>query len=104
MSLESEIKCPHCGKWSKWTGKVDARCPYCGEYLEPGRVQHAEDVKTNYDKARKSGFLVIKSTDDPIVKILKEFVNWIRWTTFYGISVIYIIIAFLVIVYGLVMI
>jgi hypothetical protein len=104
MSQVSEIKCPGCGKWSEWTGKVDARCPHCGAYLEPGRFQHAEDLKVNLEKSRKSGFLVVKSTDDPIVRIFKEFVNWIRWTTFYGISVIYFIIAFMVIVYGLVMI
>lgn len=103
MSQVSEIKCPNCGKWSKWTGKIDAKCPHCGAYFEPGRLHYAEEQKNIKEKARTTGFLVIKKDDDPVIRLLKEIGSWIRWTTFYGISVIYIIIAVMVILYGLVM-
>jgi len=103
MSQKSEIKCPNCGQWSVWLGNRDAKCPHCGAYLDPGRYQHAEEQKITYEKNRKAGYLVIHKTDDPIIKILKEFVNWIRWGTFYGISIIYVVIAVMIILYGLVM-
>jgi hypothetical protein len=103
MSVD-EIKCPHCGKWSNRAGTIDERCPYCDHHLEPGRFRYAEEQKMMAQRNRQEGFMVIKKDDDPIVKILKEIVNWVRWTTFYGISVIYIIIAVIVILYGLVMI
>jgi len=99
-----EIKCPHCGQWSNWTSKIEETCPHCGEHLDPGRFHYAEEQKVIYARNRKDGFMVIKGDDDPIIKILKEIVNWVRWTTFYGISVIYIVIAVMVILYGLVMI
>jgi hypothetical protein len=103
MSQKSEIKCSNCGKWSVWTGKMDEKCPDCGAYLDPGRYHYAEEHKITYEKNRKSGYLVIHKTDDPIIKILKEFTNWLRWGTFYGISIIYIVIAIAIILYGVVM-
>jgi len=79
------------------------RCPNCDAYLEPGRFLYAEEKKINKESARKNSYLLIKETDDPVVQMLKQFVNWVRWTTFYGISVIYFVIAILVVLYGLAM-
>lgn len=103
MSQVSEIKCPNCGKWSQWTGKIEATCPHCGAHLEPGRMHYAEEQKIIRERNRNDGFMAIKKDDDPVVRLFKEFVSWLRWTTFYGISVIYIVIAVMVILYGLVM-
>ena len=103
MSQLSEIKCPSCGKWSEWTGKMNEKCPHCGAHFDPGRLQYAEEIRINTERNRENSYLVIKDTDDPLVQMFKQFVNWLRWATFYGISVIYFIIAFMVIVYGLVM-
>jgi hypothetical protein len=103
MSQISEIKCPVCGKWSKWTSKMDEKCPNCNAYLDPGRLQYAEEKRINTEKNRKNSYLIIKDTDDPVVQMLKQFVNWLRWSTFYGISVIYFVVAIMVILYGLVM-
>jgi hypothetical protein len=104
MSQVSEIKCPACGEWSKWTNKIDERCPKCGAYLNPARLQYEEEKRITTEKIRKNSFLVIKGTDDPIIQMGKQFINWLGWTTFYGISVIYFVIAIMIIVYGLVMI
>jgi predicted amidophosphoribosyltransferase len=103
MSKLSEIKCPVCGKWSEWTGKMDERCPHCNAHLDPGRLQYAEEQRINIEKNKENSYLVLKDTDDPIVQMFKQFVHWLRWATFYGISVVYIIIAVMVILYGLVM-
>src|ERR1700722_9192987 len=103
MSQISEIKCPSCGKWSEWTSKIDEKCPHCGAHLDPGRLHYAEQTKMNTEKAKQNSYLVINKADDPIINILKQFVNWLRWTTFYGISVIYFVIAIMVVVFGLVM-
>jgi len=103
MSQLSEIKCPSCGTWSKWTGKMDEKCPNCGAYLDPGRLQYAEEIRIKTEKTKENSYLVIKDTDDPVVQMFKQFVNWLRWSTFYGISVIYFVIVIVVVLYGLVM-
>ncbi|WP_295671667.1 hypothetical protein [uncultured Mucilaginibacter sp.] len=102
MSQVSEIKCPVCGEWSKWTSKIDEKCPHCHSYLDPGRLQYAEDKKINAEANFKNSYLVISETDDPIVQMGKQFANWLRWTTFYGISVVFFIIAIMLILFGLV--
>jgi len=103
MSQISEIKCPGCGKWSEGTGKIDEKCPHCGAYYNPGRVHYAEQTRINTARNKENSYLLIKDTDDPLVNMGKQFLNWLRWTTFYGISVIYFVIALMVVVFGLVM-
>src|ERR1700733_7751414 len=103
MSQVSEIKCPVCGKWSEWTGKIDEKCPHCHAHLDAGRLHYAEEKRIHSENSKKNSYLVINKTDDPVMQILKQFVNWLRWGTFYGISVIVFVIAIMVVVYGLVM-
>ena len=103
MSQVSEIKCPACGEWSKWTNKVDEKCPECNAYFNHGRVQYEEENRINTERIKKNSYLITKDTDDPVIHMLKQFINWLRWTTFYGISAIYFVIAIMVVVYGLVM-
>ena len=104
MSQVSEIKCPICGEWCKWTSKIDEKCPNCHERLDPGRFQYAEEKRINTERDRDNSYLIIKDTDDPIVQMFKQFIGWLRWTTFYGISVVFFVIAIMVIVFGLAMI
>ncbi len=103
MSQVSEIKCPVCGKWSNWTGKVDETCPNCNAHLDPGHLQYAEERKRNAESIKKDSYLIVKDTDDTIVQMGKQFIGWLKWGTFYGISVIYFFIAFMIVVFGLVM-
>lgn len=103
MSQINEIKCRNCGHWVTWNCRIDDKCPNCGAYLEPERYLHAEERKIAEEHKRTSGYLVIKDTDDNLTQIFKEFVNWLRWGTFYGISIIYVIIAIAVVLYGLVL-
>jgi hypothetical protein len=101
MSQVSEIKCSVCGKWCKWTSKIDEKCPNCGAYLDPGRLQYAKENKITAERDRENSYMLTKDTDDPIVQMLKQFINWLRWGTFYGISVIVFIVAIMVILFGL---
>ena len=102
MSQLSEIKCPVCGKWCNWTSKIDEKCTHCNAHLDPGRFMYAEEKKSKAEMNIKDSYLLVKDTDDPIVQMAKQFTNWLRWTTFYGISVMFFIIAFMVILFGLV--
>lgn len=101
MSQINEIKCPVCGKWNKWTGKIDEKCPACHAYFDPGRFQYAEENRISTETNLKNSYLVISENDDPVVQMGKQFLNWLRWTTFYGISVVFFIIAFMIILFGL---
>jgi len=102
MSQVNEIKCPVCGKWSNGTGKIDEKCPHCNSRLNPARFQYEEERRMNTERIQGNSYLVMKDSDDTIVQMGKEFVNWIRWGTFYGLSVIYIFIALVLLVFGLV--
>ena|SRR3569833_592471 len=99
-----EIKCPHCARWGVRNGQMDDKCIYCGRYLEEERFFHARQKIADDANKRENDYFKIKSTDDTIVETFKQFVNWIRWGTIYGVSVIFFIIVFMIILYGLVMI
>jgi len=103
MSQITEIKCPVCGKWSSWTDKTAEKCPHCNAQFEPGRLQYAREKKLNDERALKDSYLLINDSDDTIVEMSKEFLNFLRWTTFYGMTIIYIIIAAMIIIFGLIM-
>ena len=104
MSQVSEIKCPVCEKWSNSTGKMDERCPNCNTQYNAGRLQYVEENRVNAIRMKENSYFVIKDTDDPIMQMFKQFTNWLRWATFYGISVIYVAIALMIIVFGLAMV
>lgn len=104
MSQLSEIKCPVCGKWCEWTSKIDEKCPHCGALLDPRRFRYAEERRINIERDKENSDLFLKDTQDPILLMLKQFINWLRWTTFYGVSVIVFIIVIMIVVYGLAMI
>ena len=103
MSQVDEIKCPACGKWCNWTGKVNEKCPNCGSLLDSEHFQYAEEKRIYAEKNQGSSYLVIKDTDDTIVQMAKQFVNWLKWTTFYGLSIVYVFLAILLVLFGLVM-
>ena len=102
MSQVSEIKCPSCKKWSNWTGKIDAKCPHCGALLDSEHFKYAEEKRIRIAQDKENGYLLIHEADDPLIKMWKEFINWLRWTTFYGISVIYVFIAIILLLFGIV--
>jgi len=104
MDQLSEIKCPVCAKWCSWTSKIDEKCPNCGAHLDPGRFRYAEEKRMVAERDKQNSELYLKDTSDPIMLMIKQFIHWLRWTTFYGISVIVFIIVILIVVYGLAMI
>ena len=102
MSQVSEIKCSVCGEWCKWNNQIDEKCPHCQAYLDPGRYQYAQEKKSHTEANRQSSYLLVNDTDDPIVQMAKQFFNWLRWGTIYGVSVLVFIVAILLVAFGLV--
>lgn len=102
MSQVSEMKCPVCGKWCNWTSKIDARCPNCNAQLHSARYKYEEERRMNTERIKTTGYLIVKDSDDPVVQMVKQFINWLRWTTFYGVSIIFFFVAFMIVVFGLV--
>lgn len=58
----------------------------------------------NAERDKKNSELFLKDTNDPILLMIKQFILWLRWTTFYGVSVIVFIVAIMIVLYGLAMI
>ena len=101
MSQLSEIKCPHCGKWSPWTNKVDDKCSSCGQYLEPDRVAHHEQQKVA-DAQRKNYYMDIKESDETIVQLYKIFINSVRFGAYYVVMLFFVIVAAMLFIVGLI--
>lgn len=101
MSQVSEIKCPHCGKWGLWNGKVDQKCANCHGYLDPERFLHESEKKVAADVATKEDFYTLKDSDETIVQLYKMFVNSFRFGSYYTILLFFIVIAILLVIFGL---
>lgn len=100
MSQTSEIKCPHCGKWSESTGNVDATCNACGHYIEPERHAHGEERKIAIAQ-QGNYYLVIKDSDETITEIFKMFINSIRWSAYYMVMLFFIIVGAMIFIFGI---
>ena len=83
MSQVSEKKCPHCGEWTLWKGDVDDRCLYCGEFLEPNRFSREVERKIGEEVKKENDYFALKSSDGPIKREIKIFLNSFRWMLYY---------------------
>ena len=83
MSQIREIKCPHCGEWTMWTGHVDDRCLFCDEFLEPQRFSREVEKKINTQLLKEDDYLFIKPEDGPFKRLCKQFLNGLRWWAYY---------------------
>ena|ERR1700739_3724968 len=78
-----EIKCPHCGEWTMWEGKIDDRCINCGEFLEPRRFSREVEKKINRDLKKENDYFAIKRTDSELTRLIKSLLNSLRWGAYY---------------------
>jgi rRNA maturation protein Nop10 len=84
MSQASEIKCPGCGKWTLWTGKVDDKCIHCGEFLEPERFsREAEKKLVKGRRIKENHYFDLSPTDGPVQREVKLFFNSMLWGFYY---------------------
>ena len=83
MTQVREIKCPHCGKWTMWTGGIDDRCLYCDEFLEPQRFSREVEKKIGRELTKENDYFFIKPADGPIKREIKRFFNSLRWWAYY---------------------
>jgi len=101
MSQVSEIKCPHCGQWGQWNSKIDETCAHCTAYLDPVRLSQEKERVFYEQNRKKSDFLIVKESDETIVQIFKIFMTPIRTATYYGVGLIFVVVAILLVVFGL---
>jgi hypothetical protein len=100
MSLVSEIKCPNCGKWSTWTGKVDDTCAACGKHLEPQLFLRESERKLAAAN-NKEDYFVVKESDETITQLFKIFMNPLKWGSFYVALLFFILVAGVLMIFGL---
>ena len=98
MTQVREIKCPHCGKWTMWTGEVDDRCLYCDEFLEPQRFSREVEKKIGKELTKENDYFFIKPTDGPVKRRIKLILNSFRWWVYYLQILFFIFISFLLVV------
>jgi hypothetical protein len=98
MTQIREIKCPHCGQWTMWTGAVDDRCLYCDEFLEPQRFSREIEKKIGKELTKENDYFFVKPTDGPFMRRIKNFFNSIRWLIYYFQILFFIFISILLLI------
>ncbi|HEY4323743.1 MAG TPA: hypothetical protein VGN20_07145 [Mucilaginibacter sp.] len=98
MTQIREIKCPHCGEWTMWTGAVDDRCLYCDEFLEPQRFSREIEKKIGKELTKENDYFFIKPTDGLIKREIKSFLNSFRWLIYYLQILFFIFISLLLLI------
>jgi hypothetical protein len=83
MSQVREIKCPHCGDWTLWSGHIDDRCLYCNGFLEPKRFSREVERKIRTEVLKESDYFFIKPTDGVFKSKTKRILNSLRWLAYY---------------------
>ena len=101
MSQIREIKCPNCGKWTMWDGKVDDRCLYCNEFLEPDRFSREVENKINDELLKEYDYFFIKPTDGPIKRGIKRFFNSFRWLVYYAQILVFLFVTLILVLISL---
>jgi hypothetical protein len=100
MDQASEIKCPSCGEWTTWTGKIDDKCSHCGALLEPGRFSHSEEKKIVKSKKRENHYFELKPTDGPVQREVKLFFNSMLWGLYFIEIAFFLFITIVLVVVG----
>ena len=81
MSQVREIKCPHCGQWTMWDGKIDDRCLHCDGFLETRQFSRDVERKIRDDARREKSILIIRPEDGLLKRLGKRLLNALRWWT-----------------------
>jgi hypothetical protein len=101
MNQVSEIKCPHCGKWTEWNGQVDDKCPHCGGFLDPQLFSREEEKKIEKELKEKE-YLFIRPEDGFIKRSFKRFLNFARWWTYFVPMIFFILITLIIVLISII--
>jgi hypothetical protein len=102
MSQVREIKCPHCREWTMWNGDVDDRCLNCGEFIEPQRFSREIEKKINTELLKENDYFFIKTTDGPLRRGFKHFLNSLRWMAYYVQIIFFLFVTLLLVLLSLI--
>lgn len=71
-----EKKCPHCGKWSKWTMDFQDTCEHCGKPLGGRDLEYQKNREKDKKANDEQWIFHIKEDDSDLVKGLKKAGNF----------------------------
>jgi endogenous inhibitor of DNA gyrase (YacG/DUF329 family) len=71
-----EKKCPHCGKWSKWTTNINDKCEFCGNSLSGRDLEYHENRQKDIQANKEQWIFHIKETDSKFIAGLKKVGNF----------------------------
>jgi len=83
MTQVREIKCPHCGEWTMWTGGLDDRCIACGNFLETRQFSREIEKRVSKQLLAEDDYLFIRPGDGLVKRLFKRSLNSVRWMAFY---------------------
>jgi phage FluMu protein Com len=98
MSDVKEIKCPHCGEWTMWSGHIDDRCLYCNGFLETREYAIHIEKKIRKEVINEDDFLFINPNDGFFKRWLKQILNFVRWGGYYIAIVFFIVVTLLIVI------
>ena len=101
MSQVSEIKCPHCGKWTMWKGQVDDRCLYCNEFLEPNRFSREIEDKIGGEVKKENDYFALSPADGPFKRSIKLLLNSFRWVAYYLPMIFFLFVTLIIVIIAL---
>jgi hypothetical protein len=97
MNQVSEIKCPHCGKWTMWNGQVDDRCLYCSEFLEPNRFSRELEKKIGGEVKKENDYFAVNPGDKFIIRSIKLLLNSVRWVAYYMPMIFFLVVTLIIV-------
>lgn len=50
---KQEIKCPHCGQWTKWKGELHDCCGHCTKLLEQEKIDKLQQQEKKKQMAEE---------------------------------------------------
>ena len=101
MSQVSEIKCPHCGKWTTWNGHVDDRCFHCNEFLEPNRFSREIEEKIGGQIRKENDYFAVSPGDNLVKRIIKFLLNSVRWVAYYMPMIFFVVVTLIIVIIAL---
>ncbi|HVW98344.1 MAG TPA: hypothetical protein VHA56_20425 [Mucilaginibacter sp.] len=102
MSQVKEIKCPHCGKWTLWEGRIDDRCLYCDGFLETRQFSYEVEQRARRQAMREDDYFFVRPGDGLLKRWGKRILNTLRWWTIFMQVAFFVIVTIIIVLISLI--